>query len=148
LIGSSPARNAYNSPWKATRAYLELLFDEGVVVEVKVLQAALGDAAWLTGLERNADVVTMEAYAPSMANVNPGAFTWPTTLTTCGGSLLYESVTRASQNGTVYLKLVNMAGEVQLLHVTFNGADCGQRKATAVMLTSHTLAARGERRAE
>ncbi len=43
-------------------------------------QAALGDAAWLTGLERNSDLVVMEAYAPLMVNVNPGAAQWPTNL--------------------------------------------------------------------
>jgi alpha-N-arabinofuranosidase len=34
--------------------------------------AALGDAAFLTGLERNSDVVVMSAYAPLFVNVNPG----------------------------------------------------------------------------
>jgi alpha-L-arabinofuranosidase len=44
------------------------------------LNAALGDAAWLTGLERNSDVVVLEAYAPMLVNVNPGASQWPTNL--------------------------------------------------------------------
>jgi alpha-L-arabinofuranosidase len=44
------------------------------------LHAALGDAAWLTGLELNADVAIMEAYAPLLVNVNPGASIWPTNL--------------------------------------------------------------------
>jgi alpha-L-arabinofuranosidase len=44
------------------------------------LQAALGDAAWLTGLERDSDVVVMEAYAPLLVNVNRGAFQWGTNL--------------------------------------------------------------------
>ncbi|HEY3780121.1 MAG TPA: alpha-L-arabinofuranosidase C-terminal domain-containing protein [Fimbriimonadaceae bacterium] len=44
------------------------------------LRAALGDAAWLTGLERNSDVVVMESYAPLFVNVNPGAAQWPTNL--------------------------------------------------------------------
>jgi len=37
---------------------------------------ALGDAAWLTGLERNADVVNMHCYAPLFCNVNPGGMQW------------------------------------------------------------------------
>ena len=37
---------------------------------------ALGDAAWLTGLERNADVVVMNSYAPLFCNVNPGGMQW------------------------------------------------------------------------
>ena len=44
------------------------------------LNAALGDAAWLTGLERNSDVVIMVAYAPILVNVNPGASQWPNNL--------------------------------------------------------------------
>ncbi len=44
------------------------------------LQAALGDAAWLTGLERNSDLVVMEAYAPLLVNINPGAAQWDTNL--------------------------------------------------------------------
>ncbi len=44
------------------------------------LNAALGDAAWLTGLERNSDLVVMEAYAPLLVNVNPGARQWATDL--------------------------------------------------------------------
>ena len=44
------------------------------------LQAALGDAAWLTGLLRNSDHVLMEAYAPLFTNVNPKAWQWSTNL--------------------------------------------------------------------
>jgi alpha-N-arabinofuranosidase len=40
------------------------------------LEAALGDAAWLTGLERNSDLVVMASYAPLFVNVNPGAMQW------------------------------------------------------------------------
>jgi alpha-L-arabinofuranosidase len=44
------------------------------------LHAAIGDAAWLTGLERNSDIVIMESYAPLFVNINPGASQWPTNL--------------------------------------------------------------------
>jgi alpha-L-arabinofuranosidase len=44
------------------------------------LNAALGDAAWLIGLERNADLVILESYAPMLVNINPGAAQWPTNL--------------------------------------------------------------------
>jgi alpha-N-arabinofuranosidase len=40
------------------------------------LNAALADAAFLTGLERNADVIVMNCYAPLLVNVNPGARQW------------------------------------------------------------------------
>ena len=42
--------------------------------------AALGDAAFLTGLERNSDVVVMAAYAPLLVNVNPGGMQWTSDL--------------------------------------------------------------------
>jgi alpha-N-arabinofuranosidase len=41
---------------------------------------ALGDAGWLTGLERNADVIVMNAYAPLLVNVNPGGSQWQVNL--------------------------------------------------------------------
>lgn len=44
------------------------------------LEAALADAAWLTGLERNSDVIVMESYAPLFVNVNPGGMQWATDL--------------------------------------------------------------------
>jgi alpha-L-arabinofuranosidase len=42
--------------------------------------AALGDAAWMTGMERNSDIVIMAAYAPLLVNVNPGGMQWETDL--------------------------------------------------------------------
>jgi alpha-N-arabinofuranosidase len=135
------------------------------------LNAALGDAAWLTGLERNSDVVLLEAYAPMLVNVNSGASQWPTnligydalqsygspsyyvqqmfsgnhgdvvlpsTLTTTGnGSEVYASVTRDSGSGTIYLKVVNLAGEVQPLKVTINGGDVASA-GLAIVLTSRS----------
>lgn len=44
------------------------------------LQAALADAAWLTGLERNSDLIIMSCYAPLFVNVNPGGMQWSTDL--------------------------------------------------------------------
>jgi alpha-N-arabinofuranosidase len=40
------------------------------------LNAALADAAWMTGMERNSDVVIMASYAPLFVNVNPGGREW------------------------------------------------------------------------
>jgi alpha-L-arabinofuranosidase len=42
--------------------------------------AALGDAAWMTGLERNSDIIVMASYAPLLVNVNPGGMQWETDL--------------------------------------------------------------------
>ncbi len=44
------------------------------------MNAALGDAAWMTGLERNSDLIVMAAYAPLLVNVNPGGMQWETDL--------------------------------------------------------------------
>ncbi len=44
------------------------------------LQAALADAAWMTGMERNSDIVIMASYAPLFVNVNPGGMQWETDL--------------------------------------------------------------------
>ncbi len=42
--------------------------------------AALGDAAWMTGLERNSDIVVMASYAPLLVNISPNAMQWDTDL--------------------------------------------------------------------
>jgi alpha-L-arabinofuranosidase len=118
------------------------------------LNAAIGDAAWLTGLERNSDIVIMSAYAPLLVNINSGASQWPTNLigydalhsygspsyyiqtmfsnhhgdvilpttsTVTGSSQVFQSVTRDSQHGTIYLKVVNGAASPQPIHVTLKG---------------------------
>ena len=42
--------------------------------------SALGDAAWMTGMERNSDVVVMSCSAPLFVNVNPGGMQWKSDL--------------------------------------------------------------------
>ena len=42
--------------------------------------AALGDAAWMTGMERNSDIIIMASYAPLLVNVNPGGMQWESDL--------------------------------------------------------------------
>jgi alpha-N-arabinofuranosidase len=42
--------------------------------------AALGDAAWMTSMERNSDLIVMAAYAPLFVNVNPGGMQWESDL--------------------------------------------------------------------
>ena len=44
------------------------------------LNAALGDAAWMTGMERNSDIVVLASYAPLFVNVNKGGMQWPSDL--------------------------------------------------------------------
>jgi alpha-N-arabinofuranosidase len=51
------------------------------------LHAALGDAAFMTGLERNADVVVLNCYAPMLTRVEPGAGQW------CPNMIGYDALT-------------------------------------------------------
>jgi alpha-N-arabinofuranosidase len=59
------------------------------------LGAALGDAAWMTGMERNSDLIVMASYAPLFVNVNKGGMQWVTdmigydTLTSYGSPTYY-----------------------------------------------------------
>ena len=77
--------------------------------------AALGDAAWMTGLERNSDLIVMAAYAPLLVNVNPGGMQWETDLIgynamkSYGSPAYYAQVMFASYLGdhTVASKLEN-----------------------------------------
>lgn len=70
------------------------------------LEAALGDAAWMTGLERNSDLVVMASYAPLFVNVNPGGMQWPTdligynALTSYGSPSYWAQVLFANHLGT------------------------------------------------
>ncbi len=55
------------------------------------LGAALGDAAWMTGLERNSDLIVMASYAPLFVNVNPGGMQWQSDLIGYDASSSYGS---------------------------------------------------------
>jgi alpha-L-arabinofuranosidase len=67
--------------------------------------AALADAAWLTGLERNSDFVIMSAYAPMLVRVDPGGMQWETdligynALTSYGSPAYYAQVMFGSYVG-------------------------------------------------
>jgi alpha-L-arabinofuranosidase len=70
------------------------------------LEAALGDAAWMTGLERNSDIVVMSSYAPLFVNVNPGGMQWESdligydALTSYGSPSYWAQVLFAAHLGT------------------------------------------------
>ena len=53
--------------------------------------AALGDAAFMTGIERNSDIVTMASYAPLFVNVNYGAYQWAPDLIGYNATSVYGS---------------------------------------------------------
>ncbi len=74
------------------------------------LKAALADAAWMAAMERHADLITMQCYAPLLVNVNPGARQWRPNLIGYDalrsfGSPSYYAIQMFSQNhGDTILK--------------------------------------------
>jgi len=128
------------------------------------LNAALGDASWLTGLERNSDVVQFEAYAPLLANVN--SFQWNTNLigfdalTSYGSpsyyvqemmsnnhgdqvlSAAYDGAgginvvsTKDSATGKIYITVVNPGSIAEAVTVNVSGATI-PTTGSATVLTS------------
>lgn len=83
------------------------------------LQAALADAAWLTGLERNSDLVIMASYAPLFVNVNPGAMQWAPDL------IGYNALT--SYGSPSYWVQVMFSGHLGTQVVAATLADAGPR---------------------
>jgi alpha-N-arabinofuranosidase len=71
------------------------------------LTAALAEAAWLTGLERNADLVGMSSYAPLFAHVDAWQWTpnliWFDNLTSFGTPSYYVQQVFGQNRGTTIL---------------------------------------------
>jgi alpha-N-arabinofuranosidase len=127
--------------------------------------AALGDAAWMTGMERNSDLIVMASYAPLFVNVNPGGMQWESDLigydamTSYGAPSYYAQAMFAEYLGTevpastltgggsrffysvtkdagkVYLKLVNASSEPQAVSIELGGAGNVAKTGTLVSLT-------------
>ena len=75
----SPTYNGGHHDGPLDRSGPQIFVGEWATREGRVtstLNAALADSAWLMGLERNADLVPMQCYAPLLVNVNPGAWQW------------------------------------------------------------------------
>lgn len=79
--------------------------------------AALGDAAFMTGMERNSDIVVMQCYAPLLVNVNPGARQWAPNLigydnlNSFGAPSYYAQAMFAQNLGDVVLDSVQSGGK-------------------------------------
>jgi alpha-N-arabinofuranosidase len=131
--------------------------------------AALGDAAFLTGLERNSDLVVMSAYAPLFVNVNPGGMQWSSDLigydalnsygspsyyaqvmfASCvGDHTVNSSVTGAGERffysataspARLCLKLVNATSTEQPLTITLKGLGGATRTAKVETLHANTV---------
>src|SRR5215468_8830776 len=80
--------------------------------DTPMMAFALGDAAWLTGLERNADVVNMNCYAALFVNVNPGGRQWAVNLigydalTSFGSPSYYVQKMFSNNRGDVVLPAI------------------------------------------
>ncbi|MDQ2835464.1 MAG: alpha-N-arabinofuranosidase [Acidobacteriota bacterium] len=92
------------------------------------LGAALGDAAWMTGMERNSDLIVMASYAPLFVNVNPGGMQWSSDLigydaaSSYGSPSYYAQVMFAQHLGTsVPTSSISGAGERFFYSATNNG---------------------------
>lgn len=88
------------------------------------LEAALGDAAFLTGLERNSGLIVMASYAPLFVNVDPGAMQWPTDLIGYGALSSFGSVS--------YWMQVMFSEYLGTEALDANLADAGPRVFTSV----------------
>ena len=130
--------------------------------------AALGDAAFMTGMERNSDVVIMSAYAPLFVNVNPGGMQWTSdligydALTSYGSPSYYAQVMFSSclgdhtvnssiadagdkffysvtaAPGRLCLKLVNASSAPQTVKIALNGAGTGTHAAHVQTMKANT----------
>jgi alpha-L-arabinofuranosidase len=131
--------------------------------------AALGDAAFLTGLERNSDVVIMSAYAPLFVNVGPGGMQWSSDLigydatNSYGSPSYYTQVMFASCLGDhtltsslagagerffysataspnkLCLKLVNASSSEQPVVITLQGVGAASHAAHVSTLRANTI---------
>ncbi|HEX5400533.1 MAG TPA: alpha-L-arabinofuranosidase C-terminal domain-containing protein [Verrucomicrobiae bacterium] len=131
------------------------------------LKAALGDAVFMTAMERNSDLIKMNCYAPMFVNVNPGARQWRPDLigydaisaygspsyyaiqmfsqnlgdeilsTTPGGTSVQGCATRDSSTGEIFLKLVNPQATAEPLNIELKGIAAVASRATAITLAGN-----------
>jgi alpha-N-arabinofuranosidase len=134
------------------------------------MRAAIGDAAWMTQMEKNSDLVIMHCYAPLLVNISPGARQWRPNLigydalrvygspsyhaiklfsTHVGDEILRAtpsdtdvlvSVTRDSKSGMIYAKLVNPGDTDTPVRIDLNGVRSIAATATAITLAGDAQA--------
>ena len=128
------------------------------------LKAAIGDGVFMAAMERNADLIKMQCYAPLFVNVNPGARQWRPNLigydalsaygspsyyalqmfsrnlgdeilsVTSHETTIQGSATRDSRTGEIILKLVNPQPTAELLNIEIKGVASLASKASAITL--------------
>ena len=113
------------------------------------LKAAIGDAAWMAGMERNSDIIKLNCYAPLLVNVNgrqwrpnligydalsvygsPSYYAIKMFSTDVGDEILpakldsrvlHYSVTRDTKHDVILIKLVNPQSEPEWLKIRLMG---------------------------
>jgi alpha-N-arabinofuranosidase len=115
------------------------------------MKAALGDAAFMTAMERNSDLILMQCYAPLLVNVSPGARQWRPDLigydaltaygspsyyaqqmfsrnlgdeilsVTAVGTSLQGVATRDSKTGVIFIKMVNLEPNAESIGIELKG---------------------------
>ena len=135
------------------------------------MKSALGDAAFMTAMERNSDLVLMQCYAPLFVNVNPGGRQWRPNLigydalrsfgspsyyafkmfsTQVGDQILkitntdtsvLASATRVAATGAIFVKLVNPKPTSEAVTINLPGVSKLAPTAAAVVLSATSPAA-------
>jgi alpha-N-arabinofuranosidase len=132
------------------------------------LKAAIGDAVFMAAMERNSDLIKMQCYAPLLVNVNPGGRQWRPNMIGYNAISAYGSpsyyafqmfsrnvgdeilstesvetavqgcVTRNSQTGELFVKLVNPQTNAVSIKIEINGVATLVSKGTAIVLAGYS----------
>jgi alpha-N-arabinofuranosidase len=142
-------------------------WDEGARKQppTPTMKAAIGDGVFMAAMERNADLIKMQCYAPLLVNVNPGGRQWrpdmigydaisaygsPSYYTfqmfsrNLGDEILAVSsaetqvqgcATRDAKTGDIFVKLVNPLATAELLDIEIKGARSLASEARSIVLS-------------
>jgi alpha-N-arabinofuranosidase len=129
------------------------------------MKAAIGDGVFMAAMERNADIIKMQCYAPLLVNVNPGGRQWRPDMigydaisaygspsyyafqmfsrdvgdeilsTASAGTSVQGCATRDSKTGEIIVKLVNPQATDETLNLEIKGVGSLESTATAITLS-------------
>jgi alpha-N-arabinofuranosidase len=128
------------------------------------MKAAIGDAAWMAGMERNSDFVKMNCYAPLLVNVHgrqwrpdligydglrvygsPSYYAIKMFSCNVGDEILHASldstniiysVTRDAKHGILFIKLVNPDSAPQTVNLDISGIRSIKSTGAAITLAA------------
>ncbi len=107
------------------------------------LECALAEAAFMTGLERNADVVYMTSYAPLFAHVNRWQWTpdliWFDNLTSYGTANYFVQKLFANNAGTHTLSIKSKAENITGQNGLYASASIDQRTGEVILKLVNVL---------